>query len=1045
MNETKNLKKLTAEEFRQPGSAYRAAPLWSWNCKMTRETIDYTLEAMKDMGMGGAHLHCRTGLDTPYLGEEFMELVRYSHEKSNELGLLTWLYDEDRWPSGFAGGLITKDHRHRTRFLLFSPEKIEGEDHSPNHISHCGQAQRSAERTFLGKYQVCLEKGYLASYQRIPEDQPCKDGCDEWFAYLEISGESPWFNNQAYANTLDKETVEAFLASTHEKYAEVLGESFGKTVPAIFTDEPEFPYKIPLNFATERREVAIPYTDDFEDTFQACYGHSILDHLPELFWELPDGAVSRFRYEYHDHVTERFAAAYADTVGAWCRKHGIAMTGHMMEEPTLQRQTAAMGEVMRSYRAFDIPGIDMLCDQRELSTAKQAESAAHQYGRIGVMSELYGVTDWDFDFRGHKLQGDWQTALGVTVRVPHLTWTTMAGEAKRDFPASIGYQSPWYKEYPLIENYFARLNKALRRGTPHVRLGVIHPIESYWLYWGPKNQTSGIREEMDENFDKLIKWLLFGTVDFDFISEALLPDLNKGTQDGRTLTVGCMHYDQILVPNCKTLRSTTLEILEKFQEAGGTLLFAGEIPSLEDAIPSERGQKLAEKCTRIPFGKMPLLKALSPIRDVEILEADGTASQNLIYQMREEGENRWLFLSHVYRTYEKNHQTANEDLSFAEQIQLTLIGIWTPTQYDAMTGEIRPIPVSYTGDGKTVIQDTLYDQDSRLFFLEAGAKPLAHTFPSSKPVGSSRLLPISPVNPVIFHEPNVCILDLAEYRFDEEPWMEEDEILRIDNLFRRKLGYPLRTQALAQPWTTPHNSSYEHMLSLRFSIDSEIELKHALLALENDEKTTILLDGKEIKNEKTGWYTDRSIQTVALPLLTKGSHTLEFHIPYHARENIEPFYLLGDFTVALSGRHLTLLPPKKELAFFDITRQGYPFYGGTFTYRIPFVSTGGEVFLSASLFRSPVLRASVDGISKGLLAFSPYEISLGELTSGEHLLELTVFGNRINTFGTLHNCNFSDNWCGPDNWRTTGEEWSYEYQINPFGLLKAPILRIKDR
>ena len=45
----------------------------------------------------------------------------------------------------------------------------------------------------------------------------------------------------------------------------------------------------------------------------------------------------------------------------------------------------------------------------------------------------------------------------------------------------------------------------------------------------------------------------------------------------------------------------------------------------------------------------------------------------------------------------------------------------------------------------------------------------------------------------------------------------------------------------------------------------------------------------------------------------------------------------------------------------------------------------------------------------------------------------------------LHNCNFSDNWCGPDNWRTTGEEWSYEYQINPFGLLKAPILRIKDR
>lgn len=53
----------------------------------------------------------------------------------------------------------------------------------------------------------------------------------------------------------------------------------------------------------------------------------------------------------------------------------------------------------------------MLCDRREFSTAKQAESAVHQFGREGMTSELYGVTNWDFDFRGHKLQGDWQALL----------------------------------------------------------------------------------------------------------------------------------------------------------------------------------------------------------------------------------------------------------------------------------------------------------------------------------------------------------------------------------------------------------------------------------------------------------------------------------------------------------------------------------------------------------------------------------------------------------------------------------------------------------
>ena len=44
------------------------------------------------------------------------------------------------------------------------------------------------------------------------------------------------------------------------------------------------------------------------------------------------------------------------------------------------------------------------------------------------------------------------------------------------------------------------------------------------------------------------------------------------------------------------------------------------------------------------------------------------------------------------------------------------------------------------------------------------------------------------------------------------------------------------------------------------------------------------------------------------------------------------------------------------------------------------------------------MKASVDGKEAGYIAFSPYEVSLGELPSGEHLLELTVFGNRVNTF-----------------------------------------------
>lgn len=193
----------------------------------------------------------------------------------------------------------------------------------------------------------------------------------------------------------------------------------------------------------------------------------------------------------------------------------------------------------------------MLYDSRELNTAKQAQSAVHQYGREGMLSELYGVTGWEFDFRGHKLAGDWQAALGVTVRVHHLTWTS-------------------------------RLNTVLSRGKAVVKVGVIHPIESYWLYWGNKEQTQGLRDEMDERFKKLTEWLLFGLIDFDFISESLW---KSQTPDDALLSdeaffVGKVKYETILVPNCLTLRSSTLERLKVFQKKGEELSFWENFPGL---------------------------------------------------------------------------------------------------------------------------------------------------------------------------------------------------------------------------------------------------------------------------------------------------------------------------------------------------------------------------------------------------------------------------------------------------------------------------------
>jgi len=989
------------------------------------------------MGIGGFHIHSRTGLAIDYLSDEFMDLVKLCNEKAKEENMLCWLYDEDRWPSGFAGGYVTKDYKYRQRFIIFTPFWYDDSETVADHLRANGRVVQGKKRKLLARYEIILENGYLACYKRLKDDEKSKDNSKIWYAYLEIAADDPWFNNQAYVDTLNKKAIEKFVEITHEKYFQELGEDFGKSIPAIFTDEPQFIKIDYLQFSEDKSEIIIPFTDDFEESYFNTYNQSILDHLPELIWELPNGQISLVRYRYHDHLTERFVEAFADTIGEWCEKHGILLTGHLMEEPTLESQTACVGEAMRSYRSFHLPGIDMLCDRREFSTAKQAQSAAHQYAREGVLSELYGVTNWDFDFRGYKLAGDWQAALGVTVRVHHLTWVSMEGEAKRDYPPSIGYQAPWYKEYSLIEDHFARLNTVLTRGTPDVKVGVIHPIESFWLHCGPKDKTSAIRKELESNFNNIIEWLLFGLIDFDFISESLLPSLSE-IQQNKSFQVGAMNYDVIIVPGCETLRSTTLERLEAFQKAGGEIIFLGEPPRFIDAVESDRAKKLAEKSSVIPFSKGKIMQELNKHKDIEIFKEDGSPSDNLFYQMRKEGNNKWLFISHVYKM-------KNPDIAEKEKIKIIIKGEWKPTIFDTMNGEIRKCDRKVI-DGNTVMHHEFYPHDSLLLRLEPNNFNESEKYKENLSILSKKLKEIKLEDPVNYSlsESNVLLLDMADYSFDGGQWQPREEILRIDNKFRELLNYPLRMNKLAQPWTNKDEELFEHVLKLRFKIESNITIKSPILALENVENTKIFVNNKYLEPKVVGWFVDKSIKKVRISDLPGGTSEIVLEIPFNSKTNVEWCYLLGDFGVKVAGKHTKIVELQKELTFGNWVNQGLPFYAGNVTYHCIVECDGGDLIIEVPQFRNPLLSVRVDGQEKGKIAFAPYVLELGKVGKGKHTIDITAYGNRINSFGTVHNCNDAYFWFGPDAWRTTGNQWSYEYRLKPMGILVSPRIYLKQ-
>ena len=64
------------------------------------------MEKFKEAGIGGVFVHPRPGLITEYLSEEWFELFDYTVQKGKELGMNVWIYDENSYPSGFAGGHV---------------------------------------------------------------------------------------------------------------------------------------------------------------------------------------------------------------------------------------------------------------------------------------------------------------------------------------------------------------------------------------------------------------------------------------------------------------------------------------------------------------------------------------------------------------------------------------------------------------------------------------------------------------------------------------------------------------------------------------------------------------------------------------------------------------------------------------------------------------------------------------------------------------------------------------------------------------------------
>lgn len=1017
--------KLTEELFKNPTSEYRGAPFWAWNSALDLNELGWQIEVFKKMGFGGFNMHVRQGLETPYLGKGYMDAVRFCAQKAQEENMFAWLYDEDRWPSGVAGGIVTKNPIHRQKYLNMTFTD------NPDCAQSKAQASETGKPFFLACFSVEIgDDGKMLSYKKVDRfsDAPNK----RYFFLQQRQGGEPRYNYQSYVDLLSKPAVDEFIKVTHQSLKNSVGEYFGKSIPSIFTDEPQLYGTLPCRSGFDKRDVGFSWTSDFDDTYKQEYNSDILDFLPELFYTTDDLHAFETRFNYYTHLSNRFCKAYIDNVAEWCEKNGLPLSGHLLGEDALFETCLDNSDCMRAYKNMQLPGIDILCDDVVFNTPIQCRSVCRQTGKDAMLSEMYGVTGWDFDFRGHKYQGDWQACLGVNVRVPHLAWQTMKGEGKRDYPAPIFYQSPWWEEYKYLEDHYSRINTAMTRGEPDVKIGVIYPIDTYKMIYGSLDESKELRDEIEGNYKQTTEWLLSNGYDFDFVAESLLVDLCK--KPGNPLTVGKMSYDAIIVSDCMTLRPYTFKVLKKFKEDGGLLIVMGRQPEFINAVKNDSVKELLTGAKVIPHSISQLLGALEKIERVDIRYTNGQKARSLMCSRRIDGKDKWLFFAHTTKP-------ALPHLSTKEELVFTVKGSYNVTLYDTITGEIRPL--SYETDGTTTrFYATLYDLDTLLVKLSP-CKAEKHL-----PIEKEEIYAEIPINSTVsatLREPNVLLLDMARYQVDGGEIQPEEEIMRLDSLVRKQLGLALRKFKVVQPYAIA-NAPEDHVVKLYFTVYSDIELSGCKLALEHPETTEITLNDEAVDNTPCGYYVDKHIKTVNLGTILKGENVITLTMPFGLRTDLEACYLIGDFATSVQGTNKKLTKKRDELCFGDVTRQGLCFYGGNIDYNVDIeLEKDGDIKTTVSHYRGALVGVKLDGKEIGKIAFPPFNLDVKNVKKGKHTLTYTLFGTRYNTFSALHNLNADKKriYMGPDFWRSENEAWSYEYNFRPMGILKTPVVKIK--
>jgi len=927
-------------------------------------------------------VHPRPGLMTPYLSDQWFHLWKVALDEAKRLNMNVWIYDENSYPSGFAGGWVPE----------LMPEAR-------------GRGLKLAESNSPPAWDTNLLAVFLLKdgaaenvTARVKSGEALGEG-RYLVAAVERAKNSPWNADRCYVDLLYPGVTEKFLEVTLEPYRKHFGKEFGKRIPGSFTDEPEL---TPAG--------GLPWTEDLPAQFQKRWGYDLIESLPGLKAEVGDW--KRVRHNYHQTLLDLFIERWGKPYFDYCAKYNLEFTGHYWDHEW--PRCAGVPDNMAMSAWQQRPGIDILMNRYEEHThaqfgnvrvCREISSLANQFGRRTLV-ELYGAGGWDLRFEDMKRIGDWLEVLGVNTLNQHVDYITIRGARKRDHPQSFSYHEPWWDAYHVSAEYLARLSAALSQGEQINRILVLEPTTTAWMYQGNEARL----KEIGDSFFNLLLSLEAAQIEYDLGCEDVIA--RHGSRNGHELKIGNRSYRTVIIPPfTENLNAKTAALLD-----GVTRAFVGQPP-----------ERIEGKLTK-PLGDSPSLTLADISRRINLLVSRESETQKEAgFQIERTSGDKGILFHH-------RRQLTDGQLLFlvntsAEQPSSGLVMLaetHTPERWDLYTGNITPFPFARLERAHSVKFD-LPPSGSLLLWL--GGKKSKAEFPRES------VSVIRPEGQPAIHriQPNVLTLDYVDIAAGGET-KTNSYFYPAGQFAFQKNGMP------RNPWDSAVQFKDE-LITKKFAPDSGFTAsykftlasavpKNLAIVIERPDLYTITCNGQPVAAEVTrrisrlgdkstppshdggytvefkDWWLDKAFGKIPLAAV---AHTGENIVtikasPFTIYHELEPAYLLGDFTLQPAEQGFVIVADH-PISLGKWKEQGHPFYSAGVAYRQRFAlgKPDGKYVVALPQWLGSVAKVSVNGKLAGYIDAPPWECDVTQrMKRGENNIEVTVIGTLKNTLGPHH-------------------------------------------